>query len=46
MNIKKAKTYHGVKVMEVIPNLELQEDGVTYDLRRWPNETDWVLVGR
>ena len=46
MNIKKVKTYRGVKVKEVIPNLELQEDGVTYDLRRWPNETDWVPVRR
>lgn len=46
MDIKKAKTYRGVKVIEVTPDLELQEDGVTYDLRRRPDETDWVLVRR
>lgn len=46
MNIKKAKTYRGVKVMEVVPDSEPQEDGVTYDLRRCPGEEDWVLVRR
>ena len=46
ITIGKARTYHGVRVREVRCGLELREDGVTYDLRRWPEQTDWILVRR
>lgn len=46
ITIQKARTYHGVQVREVLCGPELQEDGVSYDLRRWPEQTDWILVRR
>lgn len=46
ITIKKARIYHGVQVREVLCGPELQEDGVSYDLRRWPEQTDWILVRR